>query len=136
MKHAAPLLILLALTVITSCTHSDDPAKRQPVKIRWGIAIHTIEAKQDTLGEEVGVCVGNKALSYTIDTATAQALAQQQYLVRDCPTDGPAVWVKQDSTFIRTPVSCGYSNGKRTIITSGLSGGEELVTSIRVSTTQ
>jgi len=133
MNRLFHILLFLILISVISCTKRNLPTVNQPVDIHWGIAIRTIEAKVDTLGGESGICIGNEALTYTIDTATAKQLTQQRFTIRDYQSDGPAVWVKQDSLFSRIPVTCGNSNGKKTIITSGLNGGEELVTSIQIS---
>ena len=133
MNRPASILSLIILTIFTACSDHNNSPQKQSVDIQWGIAIRTIEAKQDTLSGESGVCIVNNALSYTLDSATEQALKSQQYSINDKQLDGTSVWVIHDRQLTRTPVTCGKNDSKRTLITDGLSGGEELVTSIHIS---
>ena len=44
-----------------------------------------------------------------------------------------AVWVLKGQAFTHIPVQCGSSDGKRTLITNGLEGGESVVSNIIIT---
>lgn len=127
------LLLIFILTSVAACTHKEEPTVKTVPQIQWGLAIHTIEAKQDTIGDEIGICITNDALTYTLDSTTAQQLTKNRYAIQDLSGDEPAVWVLKGQEFIHTPVQCGDSDGKLTLITKGLSGGEFVVTSTSIT---
>jgi hypothetical protein len=127
------LLLLLILTSAAACTHQGEPTVKTDPQIQWGLAIRTIEAKQDTIGDEIGICITNDALTYTLDSTTAQQLTKNRYAIQDLSGDEPAVWVLKGQEFIHAPVQCGSSDGKLTLITKGLSGGEFVVTSTSIT---
>ena len=125
-------LLLVVLTAVASCTHHE--VQKEVQSGQWyGFSIHTIQAKQDTLGGNVGICVSNDVLQYTPDSLTIQFLEKQHYNICNSQFDGPAVWVMRGPTFSRIPVTCGASDSTRTLITNGLKEGESVVASINVT---
>ena len=127
------ILLLPIVTVAASCSNHEEPTKKVAPEIQWSLAIRTIEARQDTIGDEIGICISNDALSYTLDTATVQELTRNRYAIHDHNGDEPSVWVLEGQNVTHTPVQCGGSNGKITLITNGLEGGESVITSINIS---
>ena len=130
MKKIALLLIIL--TAAASCTRHEAPEEAQNAQW-WGFSIHTIQAKQDTLNGNIGLCVTNDVLQYTPDSLTIQFLEKQHYNICNNRFDGDAVWVMRGHTFTRMPVTCGESDSTRTLITHGLKEGEAVVADIHVS---
>lgn len=126
-------LLMVALMAAASCQHREAPQKEDYAGSWSGYSIHTTIAKQDTLGGETGICISNEALDYTLDTLAQRQLTESRFAIRDLAGDEPAVWVLKGQEFTHTPVQCGSSDGKRTLITSGLEGGESVVSNIIIT---
>lgn len=133
MNRCIPFLLMVALMAATSCQHHKAPQKEYNAGTWSGYSIHTTIAKQDTLGGETGICISNEALTYTLDTLAQQRLTESRFAIRDRAGDEPAVWVLKGQEFIHIPVQCGGSDGIRTLITSGLEGGESVVSNIIIT---
>ncbi len=125
-------LLLVVLTAVASCTRHEVP-EEAPSGQWYGFSIRTIQARQDTLNGNVGICVSNDVLQYSPDTLIIQFLEKQHYNVCNSRFDGPAVWVMRGQSFTRIPVTCGASDSTRTLITNGLTEGESVVAFISIS---